>query len=448
MEHNELEALYKDAVSYGVRYKTLRCATEPTTVTLRTQIADLLGYRERSLVRVLPVVIEAICNKLYIQSITAQDTILNDWLTANDWDRLQREIYDTVSRDGYAYALINWIDTNPVFTVLHAFDGTSGVWAKVDKLSKAITFAANIWKYNDTWYMDVYYSDRVEKYHKQKDLWKARIDTDDISEDGIEVWPISLLDNQGLPLGVPIIAFGCGDSDVEDAVQTQHDINEAIIDMLAVSRNQGWPQRYIKTDDATPDVVKNPFGGVATDQFGLPLKNAKFKAEPGSILKINGEIGQLDSIPVDTNTIDKLLEVISLITSVPHYYFRGNFPSGIALIQAETRLNAKVEDRQEELSTAIILLLRYALKLSNVYESTAYNTEQDIVIVWYPPQVETEDLRIDKQKNTYSLATTAYTLGIMSLEQAVRSIHPDWEEKDIQLEVAKIQTEKQLLSLG
>lgn len=418
-----------------------------TPVKLTDEMSYALGTPARKLVRVLRTVIEAIAAKLFVKSLTLSDVdadgAVKEWLNASNWEQLERVLWKATVRDGTTYALVGYDDA-PVIHQLDMYDGRTGALLVYGATNREYAeYGINTWYAADNQrYLDVYYANRIEKYLYDGREWLKRKDTPD------ETWPIAWVDDQGLPLGVPLIEFTIGESDLANgAVQIQSDLNEALLDQLAVSRTQGFPQRYLKGAGSL-QYVTNSYGQPLYNTAGMPIVRT-IKLVPGSVMPLgaNEELGQLDQADTDTALIDKLLHVLSLITTVPTFYFTGDFPSGVALIQAETRLNGKAEEHQGHLTQGLVELVRTMLLLSNVFGSTAYDTETLIDVVWEPPQIETEDLRLDRLTKTAQAVTLLMGAGALSTEQAVALLHPEWTPEQQQQEVNRISAQQQTIAL-
>lgn len=209
--------------------------------------------------------------------------------------------------------------------------------------------------------------------------------------------------------------------------------------MLATSRTQGWPQKYL-VGQRNAGVLLNDLGQpVVSGLTGQPIRRA-VQAAPGSIMLLNegSELGQLDAAKTDPTTLDKLLELLSFVSTVPSHYFNGEWPSGVALIQSESRLNHKVEAHQARLSSAIVAILRLAIRLSNHFGGTRLDPEQPIIVPWHAPEIETEDLKREREKAQQERLSALVSSGLMSREIAVRELHPDWDEAEIDAELARL----------
>lgn len=417
-----------------------RQATTPVTVQLSGEMASALGTPNRRLVPFLATAVEVIAGKLEIddRAIKANRAKLSKeiqhWLGDQTWSLIERELYSAAVRDGTAFVLTTWENGAPKFTVREAYNGVCGAHV-VEEDEKPI-YAWNYWQFDGISFVDFYYPERIEKYIKgsgERDEWQPRTDAPD------EPWPLLWVDDNGQPLGIAITEFSIGGSDIADALQIGRDMNEAILDLIATSRTQGWPQKWIK-GQRNPGVLTNDLGQpIVSGTTGRPLRYT-VQATPGSILQLSdsAELGQLAPATPDPTVLDKLLELLSFVTAVPSHYLNGQWPSGVALIQAESRLNHKVEEHQGRLSGAIATMLRLATRLSNHFGGTAYDPEQPIDIPWHSPEIETEDLKRERQAFQQDSMTKLVEAGLMSKEIAVRELHPEWSEEELTAELVRL----------
>ena len=429
MESTQIEQLLQALKTQGTAYTELRDAANGKLVTLSEEMAAVLGGRRRKSVPVLGVAVEAISNKLFTKTIAADKVtvtkLLQTWLTANRWLRLERALYKAVSRDGHAFLLVTWENSQPKLTVREAFDGAEGA-ALIGGIG------VNVYKQENDLCADFYYPDKVEKYiqKRSEQEWQRRQDAPD------EVWPLDWTDLDSKPLGVALVRVGDGESDIAPALQVQRDLNEGLLDAAATSRTQGWPQRYI-AGDTGGQWLTNANGQPIRTITGNPIRR-ELRLAPGSVMQLVGEkatLGQLAASTVDRTLVDVHLELISLLTTVPTHYFSGQWPSGVALLQAESRLNARVEDHQGVITEAIVATAQLMLRLARTFGGLTLDSEQAIVVEWYPPQVFTEDLLRDREDATVKL----YEAGLLSLREALRRLHEDWTEEQLIAEEAAIQ---------
>lgn len=428
--------------------KSHRKTVANRNVQLSREMADALGYSSYKVITVLNAVIDAIADKMRVTSITASDALVQDsvtlWLAQNGWANLQKDLFKLVVRDGEAFILSTFADDMPHYTLREAYDGRQGA-AYVYGDNDEVLYAVNVWCEKNVKNVDLYYPDRIETYQSTAGAaFEPRRDT--------EHWPIDWTDSAGEPLGIALTRYDIGESDIEDAVQLQMFINDAIIDLMATSKTMGWPQRFLK-GTTNPEFIADQYGQLLISVVGTPYRRS-LTLTPGSIFMLQGkesELGQLDAASTDTTVVDKLLHLISLVTTVPMHYFSGDWPSGEALIQSETRLNHKVESHQSELTPALVDMLRLSLRLSNTYANTQLDTQALITVTWKSPEIETAGLELDRLTKTAQALTLFNAAGALSTDTMVRTamrlLNPDATEAEIQAEIARVVAQRQLVTL-
>lgn len=438
MDHPQIAALLADAAADAAQLAEYRRATAPVRVPLSPDMAAALGAPngERRLIPVLDTVVEAIVAKLFVRQIDAEkvkDTrVLGGWFGDRAWALAERELYRAAVRDGRAYLLVRWSDDGPLFDVRGAYDGGSGAGAV--RAHGELTGTFNTWAEGETSYLDCYYPDRIEKYaRKAEGQWQPRQDAPD------EAWPIAWVDVDGQPLGMALVEYTIGGSAIERALQVARDLNEAVLDMVATSRLQGWPQRYLR-GKRNVSVLTTPEGQPVLAANGRPIPR-RVELTPGSVMLLDqeSEIGQLAGAAPNVAAIDQLLALLSWLTTVPTHYFTGDWPSGVALLNSELRLNHQVEQLQGRLSAAVAATARLALALANTFAGTAYRASQRLAVTWYPPQIESVEVVQARQQATADIVAKLFAAKLMSLDEALTALHPDWPPERRDAELARLQ---------
>ncbi len=426
-----------------------KAATSKEPMRLSEHQAQALGNKNRNVLRFVKTAIAAIADKLFINSVsTPDDTSTNDamqqWLSKNRFETMQRELYKLIVRDGIAYILVKYDNDMPSLSIVESYDGKVGAASIYDSQTKQEIAVINSWYVGTARNIDVYYDDRIEKYTYDVDTGRyiTRKDTED------EESPIDWTDTNNEPLGIALIRFDISESDIIEAVQLQADMNEAVLDLLAGSRTMGWPQRVLK-NASQETYLLNQYSQPLLDYGTTYPIPRKLELTPGSILMLQGkdsDLEQLESAKPDTTVLDTLRSLFSQVTTVPQYILNGNdFPSGVALLNAEMRLNHKVESHQGYLTPAFESMLTMMVKVNNVFGDTAYTIDVIWTIEWSSPEVYTEDLKLEMQAARVDNVVKLKMAGVISVETAVRTLHSDWDESQIQSEVAKINGDNTLL---
>lgn len=410
--------------------------------------SDALGSAKRHSIRFVKTAIEAISAKMETQQIVITDTQSSDIVA--QWKKdiftaIEKDVYKAVVRDGLTYVLVAHNGISPALQQVDSYDGKSGAVTIYNSINNAALYTLNLW-YSDTQRnLDVYYPDRIEKYYydTHDGLWKRRKDYVN------EPWPIVWKDNNNQPLGIALVEFDIGESDITEAVQLQHDMNEALLDMLATSRTMGWPQRVLKNASKETYLLNQWQQPALYDVAGYPIPR-KIELTPGAILMLQGEDSDLVQLPaaeVNTAALDKLEKYMTEVTTVPSHYFNGEWPSGVALMNSELRLNHKVESHQLYLSPSVSQMFTLMLRLSNTFGNTAYVIDGITDVLWYPPEIEDEGLRMDKEKARVTNATVMFNSGFLSVEDALRYSFPDKDDAEITAMANRVKAEKSITSL-
>lgn len=424
----DIAQIITDLAGYGASVEQYRRAVKPTSKVLTAQMASLMGRLSRQQVPVLATVVDAIAGKLFVKRIgtdrATSTKLLNGWLAENGWELLERSLWEAAIRDGVAFLLVTFTNGRPQLTLRTAYNGAEG--------AAAIKGGATINVYNQDGVRcaDIFWPDRIEKYlfDTRTETWVARRDTPE------EPWPLPWVTAEGAPLGQALIPFGTGISELEGALGLQADLNEALLDLVAVSRGQGWPQRVISGEEGG-DLMRNLFGQPVLDRNGAPVRK-EVTLTPGSVLRLEGEKAKLDQLPaatVDRGAIDVILELLSLTTGVPMHRFTGQWPSGTALVNAEVRLNSKAEHLQSVMTPPLVASVGLMFALGALYGDGVV-PPKSVSVEWYPPVTEDEDTKRARETQTVSL----YNAGLMSLETAIRRLNPDWSDEEVTAEAERI----------
>lgn len=441
---------------------SFRMSCLPWPVVLPADMAAAIGstFQRRRLTPFAGVVVDVVSSKLEIDrdklklAGATETKAVQKWIGDDSWAGVERDLWRTAVRDGQAYLLVNWQavdetvpdfqEPRPSLKVLQAYDGNAGAGCAEDPMTGMTAFTWNYWATKSDEYFDVYFPDRIEKYIRPKDAKGQKDNYWGPREDATgEGWPTPWKAEDGSPLGIALVHFCLDGSDIAGALQIAKDLNDSVLDMLAMSRTQGWPQRYLK-GARNSDVMTNGLGQpVIASHTGRPIKK-ELVLGPGSILSLsdNSELGQLAASSPDPKLVDKLLELLSFVTTVPTHYFSGQWPSGAAIAQSESRLNHKVEEHQSRLSQPMGAVVGLMLRLSNHFNGTSLKTKFKITIPWMTPQVETDDVRFAREQAQRDHAKELYEAGLMTLSTALKTIHPDWTDDQIAEEKAELERVK------
>jgi hypothetical protein len=443
LSNAEINALLAEATCDAALLMELRQATMPLQVSLSPDMATALGSAYRRLTPFLGVVADVIASKLEIDDEAIElrkkgdSNTVRGWLGDDSFGVAERELWFAAVRDGVAYLLAMWDDdaNAPRYTPIEQYLAGCGAFLTDEGVG------VRIWQTDAGACLDVYYDDHIECYirgREEKDAWVARYDDPEAD------WPLDWTDQDGQPLGCALTRFAIDESDLAGALQVGRDMNEALLDMLAASRTQGWPQRYISGPGKATDLLTNPLGQPFVTSGGRPMKRI-VNLVPGSIMQLgeNATLAQLPATTADATLLDKLLVILGFLTTVPTHYFSGSWPSGIALIQSESRLNHLVEEHQGRLSAPAVAVVRLTMRLANTFgDGVTIDPEQAITIPWYAPQIETEDLRRERESHQQDSVTQLVEAKLMSRQVALETLHPDWSKDQIQAELDRLDADQ------
>ncbi|GIW83465.1 MAG: hypothetical protein KatS3mg105_5272 [Gemmatales bacterium] len=395
-----IDQLLNEAAGQAGLVRRLRLLEQPVRRQLSKQMAAILSQEHRTSVPLATALLDALSNKLFVRSVITDSDPLP---LPTSWPVAERRAYRFALRDGYA-VLAGWLqDTDVTIAAIPAYDGTTGAIVAADGIAVVTDNGETI---------DIYYQDRQERYRAAGAGWRLEQTTK---------YPVV----NDRPLGPLLIAIGTGQSELLPVESLLEALEAAVLDLQAVSRSQGWPQRYLVTD-GVGQFLRSPFGQPLLGPDGLPIRR-ELLFEPGSILKIDAgektEFGQLAPATTDTAAIRQLLELISLVSGVPLHYFTGDWPSGIALLTVEQRINAKAEYYQALFTAPLVKLFQRIADLQSYYLREPARTVRDLD--WYSPQIETEEIKQLRAK----AVVEQYQAGLLDRRTALRLIYPDWPEE-------------------
>jgi len=228
-------------------------------------------------------IIQTMVDRLEVTAIEADNEDANEaiaaLLSANRIDGLQDDLHEAVIRDGVTFGHTYWDNDEQRAVMVHepAYDGVSGVVGIEGKTHPDI--ALKIWRgsvesLGDTFYVNVYYPDRIEKYVSRNggELARRRVEG--------EAWPAPWKLPNGEPIGVPFIRFlnratagsEYGMSEIENAIPLQDALNRTLYSMVMAAELTAFQIRWAKGF--------NPPAGLA----------------PGSWVIIGGEGLQKDAV--------------------------------------------------------------------------------------------------------------------------------------------------------
>jgi hypothetical protein len=317
----------------------------------------------------------------------------------NRMDGKQILVHTEASKKGDAYVLVDWDEENarPRFT----FQEPDTVIPHYNSITRQVDFLSKKWLVEhlgqaDETRLNLYYSDRIEKYVLRGGVWQRAQDEDD------EAWPLPWTMNDGTGIGPAIVHFrnkpgtdNLGRSELENVIPLQDILNKTLVDLVMVMDTMGWPQRYV---------------------IGSEAPASTFKTMPGIVWRVKGNdpgsirVGQFEPANVQgiLDTIQMLIQHISGVSKTPQHLFHleGNYPSGEALKTAEAGLVHKVQQRQTGLGNSWEDVMKLAIRLQNTFGAGTLPDEHSISTVWADPETRNEEAHIN------SLAVKRDKIGI------------------------------------
>lgn len=298
------------------------------------------------------------------------------------WNRMDQdagEVHLEALRTGDAYVIV-WPtpDTGDV-TLYPQKAASCHVEYDPERPGKAL-WAAKVWEAEKRWRLNLYWSDRIEKYVTRNS--GEGVFTDRPSAGGLpekasafvpfdvpgEPWPLANPWEQ-----VPVFHFAndaplgsMGGSDLHDVLPLQDALNKSVCDLIVGMEFVALPQRWatgleIEIDPATQKPIPPFRPGV--DKLWVA---GNPRGEDGTV---EGEVrfGQFPeaNLPQLLQVQDSFRLEIARISGTPlHYMFLiTNPPSGEALRALETRSIKKARDRQGNFGWTWAAVMELALKM-------------------------------------------------------------------------------------
>lgn len=292
------------------------------------------------------VVVDALTDRLDVKGFESTNDNLSKWAWDNVWlpnrlDAGQKAIHNQAIVKGDAFALVEWDEeeNRPMVTsqpaeMIRIFYSEST--RRPEMASKKWIWTPEI-GHQTRARMNLYYPDRVEKYVQAGHSWVKFI------VEG-EEWPLPLLMPDGTPVGIPLIHFKNGVTDLDygfseliDVLPLQDILNKLLLDLVQIDDTLAFGQRW------TLDINHG---------------RSKIDIVPGSVQEFHGSgnvnehptVGEWQPGNVDNilKSMETIVQHIAGVTRTPQYLFQlaGGSPSGEALKTSEAGLVHKAEDRQ------------------------------------------------------------------------------------------------------
>lgn len=339
------------------------------------------------------------------QGIKKQAKWATDVAAQNRMDALQGDVHLAAFRDRETFVIVDWDENNnrPRFTHNSRFtdvaaDGNGqGCWMvyENDDPNQPARCAVKQWTeihYDKSWQPEfitrrnVYYADRIEKWLYDGG-WRHYIDADvqvEVDEDGAtpEAWPVPWVDNDGKPLGIPVIHFKNKGLMPEawDAIPMQDAVNKSLVDVLATSDMSAFSLLaalgfYPTTDGQAP---KADGSNLLSIKPGSWIGTTKSKND-ADVKKIEGT----DVTPA-INALKDLIVLTAQITDTPvsRFVVSGQVAGEGTLKEQEQPLKKKASDRRVIIGNGWEDCMVMARKLENLYGDGGLDETVNFSTLW------------------------------------------------------------------
>lgn len=380
-----------------------------------------------------PIVVDSLAEKLKVASFTCEDDsdVLNEWWAQNRMDAVQAVVHLATIRDGDSYLLTEWDNDlqRPRWTHENAYDGTDGVYVVYSSERRSVPLVAvKRWIIGEGTTTTVrranlYFPDRIEKYADSGNGWTH------FSDDG-EDWPVSWTAADGSPLGIPVVHFRNKDqgyshglSELDNVAPVQNGLNKTFIDLLASADSAGFPM-YTATG----------YDGEANSTTVAPGM-LLWSTDPGAKF---GAISPTDLSGI-ISLVDSISAYIAKITRTPLSFFQltGQVAAAGTLKEQRSGLISKALDRQVTFGDCWEDAVYMARRLCNTFAPAGvpqFAGDAEVSVVWVD----------DEKPDQNELADTVNKMALAhaaSTETKVKTLHPEWDQKAVDVEVKLIRGE-------
>lgn len=400
---------------------------------LTDRMREFLGWHRDSdfTVNYCPMVVNAKADRLKVTGFEIEDNPETQdtcwkWWRKNRLDRKQNIVHHTTVNDADTFVLIEWDDEADIPRFHHepAFAGDGMMVYYSEERRDEIEFASKSWRIEHganagkMRRLNLYFSDRIEKYVSHDDENAGRYMPYDDPDDPTQVimpgylgqtavnWWTDNGKESGKPLGVPVVHFknndtgdGFGTSQLANVMPIQDALNKAMIDLLSTMDTEAFGLLVGTGTDAWADVKVGP-GAVASVNKDKNLADLKRLqgTDPTGLL----------------NVYNALVMEIARVSGTPLSYIQssGQVAAEGTMKQQEIALVTQVEKAQTDFGNCWEDCMMIAIRLHNAF-SDSPEIDTDIIIdtVW-----EQAESRNDKEQ-AETLAIKVSALGV-SEEQA------------------------------
>lgn len=357
-----------------------------------------------------PLVVDTFADRLIADDIVSGDPTVDQFvqsvLRRNRWDGLQMDIHDAAIRDGDTFALVEY-DSQQEAVVIHhepCWDGDTGMLVVYDRQLRNIIAAIKVWYEGaaDARRVNVYYSDRVEKYRADETGYGLLPYVDeDTDENGRVDWLVGQ---------VPVVHYRnrvrsrerYGVSELASVVPLQDALNRGLMSMVMVSELTAFAMRVAKGFEPPDEISPGMWVTIAAEGLSRDQVADAYTLEAGGIVPF---IDQANHI----------VEQISTISRTPLGHLGGSDAvSGESLKQRESGLLAKVRRAQVRFGNVHEDLLALAIKVYNVYGESTISDNVSLRCVWRDAEVRNDAEQIANAMMTRDILGDRETVRLLA----------------------------------
>lgn len=372
------------------------------------------------------VVVDTVLDRLEIASVQAADeaatAALNKVWEQNQLTLDSNEIHRQGLTFGECYAIV-WPGSDGEVQINYNSPKTT-VMIYDDENPRVKSYAAKLWQTTNIFgkplaKLNLYYSDRVEKYSREGEL--------DLIVNDENGW--RLTETVENPFGeVPVFHFRThrpyGTPEHKYAMGPQNSINKLVATHMHTVDYQGAPQRYALSQGG---------GGTESADFkegDTERENSRaLETGPGKILFLEGfaSVGEFKSADhkVFIESIQYYVESMASLTQTPIHHFNGitAMNSGEAFRNSEAPLTKKIADRQISFGDTWRELFRFVLKIEGI--------DVDVQIKWAGIEsIDSSDLwNIAVIKKSVGVPLKRILMDMGYDEELAQEIHDENEKK-------------------
>lgn len=353
---------------------------------------------------VLKMVLNASAARLELTGYECEDQVVLDFLTfdlftKNNFGKIVFDANFAMLRDGDHFLGLDWLpeSSRPIVKQIKVWDGIDGMFVAYDGYGLP-SYACREWHEvidgKERVRRTIYYPDRIERWIQEGKGWKPyRNGGDPEGTNGIIKWTKT----DGSPLGIPVVHLANGSykdshygvSDIKGMLALQDDINSIQNDISAASKFTGF-KMYWGT-------------GISTEET--------FRVGPGMMVKANdpaAKFGEFDpgEITQLISAHDHKRQTIAVNTQTPIHVITGaNWPSGMALLQADMPLISKAERLAKITGPQWTTLAHRATEMANAFGGMGLNEDAPITSVFADPMKLDDQAILEIQQAKVKLYT-------------------------------------------